>query len=56
VGTITLGHLPAFVRVPYVLPGTPPPWDIARVMDMVSVLTLVGASLTWARRQRIRGQ
>lgn len=53
-GAAMLGHLPAFVHVPYALPGAPAPWNIARVMDLVSVATLVLATLTWARR--IRGQ
>jgi hypothetical protein len=50
-GTASIGHLPAFVRVPYSLQGEPRPWDIARVMDAVSVATLVIASLAWARRR-----
>jgi hypothetical protein len=51
-GTASIGHLPAFVRVPYALPGEPAPWNIARVMDVVSVLTLVAATLAWARSRR----
>lgn len=54
-GVATLGHLPSFVRVPYALPGAPAPWNIARAMDVVSVATLVLATLAWARRRR-RGQ
>jgi len=51
-GTAAIGHLPAFVHVPYALPGEPAPWDIGRVMDYVSILTLVVATLAWWRRQR----
>jgi hypothetical protein len=54
-GKATIGHLPAFVRMPYVLEGEPAPWDIARVMDIVSVATLVGATLAWARARSRRG-
>jgi hypothetical protein len=50
-GTATIGHLPAFVRVPYALAGAPAPWNIARLMDVVSIATLVGATLAWARRR-----
>jgi hypothetical protein len=51
-GTTRIGHLPAFVRVPYAMAGSPRPWNVAAVMDTVSVLTLVVASLLWARRRR----
>lgn len=52
VGTATLGHLPAFVRVPYAADGAAAPWDLGRVMDGVSIGTLVVASLLWLRRTR----
>jgi hypothetical protein len=51
-GTATIGHLPAFVRVPFAAPGQPAPWDIAAVMDAVSVATLILASALWMRRGR----
>ena len=51
-GTATIGHLPAFVRVPYAMPGEPAPWNIGRLMDMFSIATLVVATLAWSRRQR----
>jgi hypothetical protein len=54
-GTAAIGHLPAFVRVPHALPGEPVPWDMARVMDGVSIAALALASLAWARRSRRRG-
>ena len=49
-GTATLGHLPAFVRVPYAMPGESMPLNIAFVMDVVAIATLVLASAAWARR------
>jgi len=54
-GLATLGHLPAFVRVPYAMPGEPAPFNIAFAMDVVAIGTLVLASAAWARRGR-RGQ
>ncbi len=58
VGTATLGHLPAFVRVPYQADGVSAPWNLARLMDGVSVGVLVVASLLWllrSRRTRVTG-
>jgi hypothetical protein len=52
VGTATLGHLPAFVRVPYAVDGVAAPWNLARLMDGVSVGVLVVASLLWLLRSR----
>jgi hypothetical protein len=51
-GSATLGHLPAFVRVPYAMPGDPAPFNIAFAMDVVAIGTLVLASAAWARRSR----
>lgn len=51
-GTATLGHLPAFVRVPYAMPGESTPLDIAFVMDVAAVATLILATAAWARRNR----
>lgn len=51
-GTASIGHLPAFVRVPYALPGEPRPWNIARLMDTVAVVTLLTATALWTRRRR----
>ncbi len=53
-GTATIGHLPAFVRVPYAMPGEPAPWNIAAIMDTASIVTLVGSTLVWARYRRRR--
>lgn len=51
-GSATLGHLPAFVRAPYTLPGEPKPWDIAGRMDTVTVVVFAAASAIWAWRRR----
>ena len=51
-GSATLGHLPAFVRVPYAMPGEPTPFDIAFAMDVVAIGTLFLASAAWARHRR----
>jgi hypothetical protein len=53
-GSATLGHLPAFVRVPYAMPGEPAPFNIAFAMDVVAIGTLVLASAAWARGRRGR--
>jgi hypothetical protein len=55
VGTATLGHLPAFVRVPYAADGVTAPWNLARLMDGVSVGVLVVASALWLLRNRRAG-
>jgi hypothetical protein len=58
VGAATLGHLPAFVRVPYAAEGVSAPWNLARLMDGVSVGVLVVVSLLWLlqrRRTRMAG-
>jgi hypothetical protein len=52
-GTATIGHLPAFVRVPFALAGEPAPWNVGRVMDVVSIAILFAATLAWARRRRL---
>ncbi|MGE0816292.1 MAG: hypothetical protein AB7O28_07980 [Vicinamibacterales bacterium] len=51
-GVATVGHLPAFVLVPYAEPGQPLPWDISRVMDAFTVAALVAGSALWLRRAR----
>jgi hypothetical protein len=54
-GTATLGHLPAFVRVPYLGESTDrdagPP-DIARTMDVVAVAVFALATAVWVWRRR----
>jgi hypothetical protein len=53
-GVATLGHLPAFVHVPYALPGEPAPRDIARVMDAISILMLAVATAVWGLARKGR--
>ena len=55
-GVATIGHLPAFVRVPYAMPGEPAPWDINTIMDAASIVTLIGSTLIWARYRRRRAR
>ena len=52
VGTATLGHLPAFVRLPFEADGVAGPWNLARLMDLVSIGVLAVASLVFWRRTR----
>ena len=54
-GEATLGHLPAFVRVSFAAAGERPPWDVSRVMDIVTLLVLAVASGLWLRRARGAG-
>lgn len=54
-GEATLGHLPAFIRVSYAMAGTAPPWDLARLMDVITLVVIAGASLLWVRRKRAPG-
>ena len=51
-GATRLGHLPAFVRVPYAAAGESPGWDIGRVMDGVAILVFGAASAIWAWRTK----
>jgi hypothetical protein len=53
-GTATLGHVPAFVRVPFAAAGEAAAWDLLRVMDGIAVTMLVGASSIWLWRRRRR--
>ena len=53
-GTATIGHLPAFVRVSFAMPGQPAPWNIAAIMDTASIVTLVASTLGWVRYRRRR--
>ena len=54
-GDATLGHLPAFVRVAYAEAGRTPPWDVSRVMDVITLATLAVASALWLVRKRASG-
>lgn len=51
-GTTRLGHVPAFVRVPYATPGEPPDWDLLRVMDGLALAVFAAASGIWLWRRR----
>jgi len=51
-GTTILGHVPAFVRLPYAAQGETPRWDIAQVMDAAAVAAFAGASALWIWRRR----
>jgi hypothetical protein len=55
-GTATIGHLPAFVRVPFFAPGHSPGWidrqDLATVTDVTAVVLLAAGSLVWVWRRR----
>lgn len=53
-GAATVGHLPAFVIVPFAAAGAPRQWDVSRVMDGLALGTLVVGTLIWLRRSRMR--
>ena len=46
-GETTLGHLPAFVHVPFAPAGAAPLRSIAQTMDAVTVAVILGASALW---------
>jgi hypothetical protein len=51
-GSVRLGHLPAFVRVPYAPDGESPAWSIGQLMDAFTVLVFGAATAIWTWRQR----
>ena len=51
-GTATLGHIPAFARVPYTVGGEAGVLDIATVMDGLTMLVFAAASGFWFWRRR----
>jgi len=51
-GSVRLGHLPAFVRVPYAPDGESPGWSIGQVMDAVAVFFVAAATALWTWRKR----
>lgn len=59
-GSVVLGHMPAFVRVPFVVgPGEPRPWPLAglgidRSMEVVALGLLAAATAVWLRMRRRR--
>lgn len=58
-GSAVLAHLPAFVRVPFAVPGEPPPslaasLGVDRVVEIVTVGLLGAATAIWFRMRRRR--
>ena len=52
-GRATLGHLPAFVRLPYAAAGGRAPMrDMGRLMELTAIGMLVAGTALWALRQR----
>jgi hypothetical protein len=52
VGTTTLGHIPAFVRVPYAPSGESATWDVSAAMDVMTIVVFAVASSIWIWRRR----
>ncbi len=46
-GETTLGHLPAFVHVPFAPQGAAHAWTMSQTMDAVTLVVLLGASAIW---------
>ena len=60
-GASSLSHVPAFVRVPFVVTGGSQlarrDWDLTAIMDAATLVALLAASLVWvAARGRRRGR
>ncbi len=53
-GEATLGHLPAFIHVPFTPQGVATGWSITRTMDVVTLLVIAGASGLWVWWRRSR--
>ena len=53
-GTTAIGHVPAFVRVPYAPPGESAPWDLFEVIDAATIAIFAVASGIWLWRRRRR--
>jgi hypothetical protein len=51
-GAATLGHLPAFVRVPYTRAGEARQWGIGPVMDALAIAAFAAATAVWTWRVR----
>jgi hypothetical protein len=51
-GTTTLGHIPAFVLVPFAPAGESATWDVSTAMDVLTILVFVGATSIWIWRRR----
>jgi hypothetical protein len=46
-GESTLGHLPAFIHVPFAPQGVAHAWTMSQTMDAVTLVVLLGASAIW---------
>jgi hypothetical protein len=55
-GSVVLGHLPAFVHVPFAASGASAPANVSRVMDMLAVTVLVAGTAIFLRRQFALGR
>lgn len=57
-GTVTISHIPSFVRVRYASPGAAIAWrdtlDPARVIDVIAVSTITVSTLAWVVLRRRR--
>jgi hypothetical protein len=51
-GETTLGHIPAFVRVPYAPAGASSAWEVVTVMDAATLVVFASASGIWIWRRR----
>ncbi len=51
-GTTTLGHIPAFVRVPFAPHGTNDVWDVSTTMDVLTIAVFAAASSIWIWRRK----
>jgi hypothetical protein len=51
-GAATLGHIPAFVLVPFAPAGASATWDISTTMDVLTVLVFACATGIWIWRRR----
>jgi hypothetical protein len=57
-GTVTIGHMPSFVRVPFATRGAALGWretfDVRRAMDVSAVVTIGIATAAWAALRKRR--
>jgi hypothetical protein len=53
-GTVRLGNIPAFVLVPFARAGEATAVDVSLVMDLMSAVLFVAASVIWLWRRRAR--
>jgi hypothetical protein len=55
-GAVTIGHMPSFVRIPHVAPGTPVTWrdtvDVRRIVDVAAVAIIGVSTLAWMALRR----